>query len=192
MTTSENKKKYKCETCKGKAFSNWSANRIHMTLPNGNHLSTVWGEGTYSDNYNERSVYPPGDKGTFRSSDTVEIMFDCPEKLRKKILKLFNEGDEMPVAYLSFDRLVKNFKYACKVTMTPQEHTQKIEARIYVPEYRMGWWGGLDTRPRCSVDKKVVFDERGAKRSADKATERGTPMKSYKGRCGFWHTSRIR
>lgn len=67
-----------------------------------------------------------------------------------------------------------------------------MSAPVVVPENRQGWWGGPDTRPRCSECGKVVFDQARAERSALKATERGTPMKAYRGKCGHWHTSRSR
>lgn len=64
---------------------------------------------------------------------------------------------------------------------------------IYTPKDRMGWWGGQDTRPRCIQDDKVAFDTKErAERSALKASERGTPMNSYKGKCGLYHVTRIK
>lgn len=48
-----------------------------------------------------------------------------------------------------------------------------------------------DVRPRCIKDGKCVFNTEGdAKRSAKRATSRGTPMKHYKGDCGHWHIAR--
>ncbi len=68
-----------------------------------------------------------------------------------------------------------------------------MKARTYVPEEREGWWGGPDKRLRCTIDHKVVFaHEADAKRSADKATARGSPMQAYRAKCGHWHTSRVR
>lgn len=34
-------------------------------------------------------------------SDTVEIMFDCGPKLKKRILKKYNDGSEDPIGYLT-------------------------------------------------------------------------------------------
>ena len=55
-------------------------------------------------------------------------------------------------------------------------------APIYVPEGKMGWWGGPDFRERCSQDDKVVLDRHRAMRTAEK-----TGMNAYVGRCGHWH-----
>lgn len=68
-----------------------------------------------------------------------------------------------------------------------------MKSPCYIPEEREGWWGGPDKRLRCRADDKVVFaTELDAKRAAEKATNRGTPMKYYRGRCGHLHTARIR
>ena len=66
------------------------------------------------------------------------------------------------------------------------------KSETYVPEARQGWWGGQDTRTRCKLHGKVVFDQAGAERSAARATARGTRMHAYLGKCGHWHTSRTR
>lgn len=75
-----------------KAFNNWSQNSIHLTFPNGNSISTIWGAMTYSDNYN---VFHSGSLNTFMDSDTVEIMIlKAPKKLVEKIQKKYDfEGD---------------------------------------------------------------------------------------------------
>lgn len=68
-----------------------------------------------------------------------------------------------------------------------------MKAETYIPKDKEGWWGTPDTRLRCKADNKVVFfSERDAEISAKRATGRGTPMKHYLGKCGHWHTSRIR
>lgn len=64
-------------------------------------------------------------------------------------------------------------------------------AKCYVPEGRTGWWGGPDTRLRCQADNKVIFmSKEDADRAAQKACDRGDPMKSYRGRCGHLHIAR--
>lgn len=88
------------KTNKEKAFYNWRAGAFHLNFPNGNYLSTTFAPCSYSDNYNQR--FPVGERLFVpMKSDTCEIMFDCPEKLKKKILKKYNEGDGDPVGYLS-------------------------------------------------------------------------------------------
>jgi uncharacterized protein YlaI len=65
-------------------------------------------------------------------------------------------------------------------------------AATYVPEGRVAHFGP-DRRVRCTTCDKVVFeDEAAADRSAERATLRGTPMRSYVGHCGHWHVTRIR
>jgi hypothetical protein len=93
-----------------KAFKNWDIGRLHLNFPNGNHLSTVWADGTYSDNNMSMTVTDWLLSNTGKTpvptveSNTVEIMFSCGEKLRKKILKKYNEGDDDPIGYLTFDQ----------------------------------------------------------------------------------------
>lgn len=66
-----------------------------------------------------------------------------------------------------------------------------MKSPCYVPEGREGWWGGPDTRLRCRADDKVVFfSEADAQKAANKATNRGEPMKWYRGKCGHLHIAR--
>lgn len=74
-----------------------------------------------------------------------------------------------------------------------------MSAAVYVPENRQGWWGGLDTRPRCERCGKVAFagpDE--AERSAANIRARGNVsrgderMAAYRGKCGNWHVGHSR
>lgn len=63
----------------------------------------------------------------------------------------------------------------------------------YIPEGRVGWWGDLDARVRCTKDDKVAFASKElAQRSAAKIRERHPKkgderMMAYLGRCGNWH-----
>jgi hypothetical protein len=80
---------------KEKAFNNWRHNSIHLTFPNGNAISTVWGYCTYSDNHNYDITHeynnPIEPFETFMQSDTVEIMIlNAPEKLLKKIKRKYD------------------------------------------------------------------------------------------------------
>ena len=57
---------------------------------------------------------------------------------------------------------------------------------------RMGWWGGIDERPRCEEHDKVAFTEERAERSAEKIRARGTEMSAYLADCGHWHVGHSR
>lgn len=83
-----------------KAFKNTKHNGIHLVFPNGNWLSTIWGVGSYSDNYDIFSDDVVKDFSTFRESNNVEIMFTCGDRLKKKICKKYNEGSTDPIGYL--------------------------------------------------------------------------------------------
>ena len=81
-----------------KAFNNFRHNGLHLNFPNGNHLSTVWGGGTYTENYDRFDLIS---QPIFLESNDVEIMFECSEKLQKKIEKKFNDGGEQPIGRLT-------------------------------------------------------------------------------------------
>lgn len=86
-----------------KIFHSWDVGRFHINFPNGNQISTVWGSGSYSDNHNDEQDFKfPRMKKTF-DSDTCEIMFRCGDKLRKRILKKYNDGNMDPIGYLIFE-----------------------------------------------------------------------------------------
>lgn len=67
----------------------------------------------------------------------------------------------------------------------------------YTPSNRIGWWGGLDTRLRCTRTDKVVFIEQvDAESAARKIRERegakphkgGYVMQAYQCKdCSYWH-----
>ena len=80
-----------------KAFNNCAHNKLYLTFPNGNSLSTIWGYGTYSDNYNAGAELPIMERfSTFMSSDTVEIMvMKAPQKLIDKINRRFKTSDSV-------------------------------------------------------------------------------------------------
>ena len=80
---------------KKKAFRNFKHNGIHLTFPNGNTLSTIWGYCTYSDNYDMDGGVSVDKFDKFLDSDTVEIMIrQAPDKLKKKIEKKYDfEGN---------------------------------------------------------------------------------------------------
>lgn len=83
-----------------KAFKNVAHNKLHLWFPNGNGLSTIFGFGSYSDNYDVKT------KGnhweTFLHSNTVEIMIlNAPDKLNKKIHKKYNAEGEGVIGRLN-------------------------------------------------------------------------------------------
>ena len=94
-----------------KAFNQHRLNGFSMYLPNGNWISTVWGDGTYSDNHNyfEAGTW----NETKLSSDTVEIMIKCPEKLLEKIHKKY-DGDGQIIGYLTFSQWLEIIKLLSK------------------------------------------------------------------------------
>ena len=94
------------KTEKEKAFNNWKHNAIHLTFPNGNAISTVWGYCTYSDNHDLGDDALEFDSlkafQTFMQSDTVEIMIlEAPKKLRKLIETKYGFGGDTVKGYLS-------------------------------------------------------------------------------------------
>lgn len=94
-----------------KAFCGWDYARFHIEFPNGNHLSTVWGEGTYTECHDSNAMTDYLLKRTSErpvfNSNTVEIMFDCGEKLKKRILKKYNEGNNDPIGHLPLEKWIE-------------------------------------------------------------------------------------
>jgi hypothetical protein len=89
----------------------------------------------------------------------------------------------------------------CQNILKYADRNGSAKADTYIPTDRKRWanvpGGGLvrqlDKRIRCSRDHKVVFrTEQEAELSAARATGRGVPMKPYLGKCGHWHTARIK
>lgn len=113
MTQRKKKVKIKCETCKGKSFCNWSANRFHFNFPNGNHISVVWGCGTYTENYDCTIKEYLRDRETFSNSDDIEIMFDCSEKRKKEIFKKM-KTDSQPLGHIDMEKFVWLFNRLSK------------------------------------------------------------------------------
>jgi hypothetical protein len=103
---------------KEKAFNNWRHNAIHLTFPNGNAISTVWGYCTYSDNHDrpdlDRSLDVSLPFNTFMDSDTAEVMIlNAPEKLIKKINKKYG-GDGSVIGYLNMKQWLEIIRLLSK------------------------------------------------------------------------------
>ena len=103
---------------KEKAFYSWGVARFHLNFPNGNQISTVFGEGTYSEEHDSHAftdyLLKRTDERPVFNSATCEIMITCPDKLLKKILKKYNEGDCQPIGYLPIDKWVEIIKLISK------------------------------------------------------------------------------
>ena len=107
---------------KEKAFHSWDTARFHINFPNGNQISSVWGEGTYSDCRESKAMTDFILKRTAQrpvfNSDTIEIMFRCGDKLKKRILKKYNEGSDGPIGYLSLEKWLEIVNLVAKETTT--------------------------------------------------------------------------
>lgn len=98
-----------------KAFNNWGHNRIHLTFPNGNAISTVWGYLTYSDNHDFVSDDHLDRFNEFMQSDTVEIMIlKAQDKLRNKIEKKYDFGGDSVKGYLTITEWLDILKMLAK------------------------------------------------------------------------------
>ena len=107
------KKIIKCSTCQDKPFCNWSANRFHFTFPNGNHISVVWGAGTYTEYHNVDFTVFQNDRMTFRNSINCEVMFDCSKRKQKEIFRHFKTEDQ-PLGYLTMKDFIWLFNKLSK------------------------------------------------------------------------------
>ena len=95
------KTKFHIEDCKGKSFHGFRINGFHLNFSNGNSISTIWGTGTYTENYDlDLDKHFIDQFNEPLTSDTVEIMFSCPKKLKDKILDKYNEGKQDPIGHL--------------------------------------------------------------------------------------------
>jgi hypothetical protein len=111
--------KKKEKKIKEKAFNNWKHNAIHLTFPNGNKLSTIWGYCTYSDNHDrpdlDRSINVSLPFKTFMDSNTVEIMvLKAPDKLMKRIQKKYDFADNSVCGYLTMKQWLDVVKMLSK------------------------------------------------------------------------------
>jgi hypothetical protein len=89
------------DTMKNKSFYNFRHNAINLTFKNGNEISTVWGVGTYSGNYNN------GNFDDFLQSNNVEIKIkECDGKALNLLKTKYNlkEEDCNILAYINIDQ----------------------------------------------------------------------------------------
>jgi len=106
-----------------KAFHGWDVARFHINFPNGNHISTVWGEGTYSECHDSTAMTDyllkrTTERPVFDSSN-VEIMFDCPKSLREYIEKKYNDYNGQPIGYLPLNKWLEIVNLLAKHRRAP-------------------------------------------------------------------------
>lgn len=85
-------------------FVNCRANAFHLNFPNGNHISTIFGWGSYTENhmaYRNNAGLPNSYLEAFTGCETAEIMFDCSPRLEKKILKYLQWEGNQPVGHVN-------------------------------------------------------------------------------------------
>jgi hypothetical protein len=79
-----------------KAFVSHKTNGILLTFPNGNSLSTIWGAGSYSENYDRYSEDENIKNYDYQErlkwgSDTVEVMPICSDTVYQLLASKFSE-----------------------------------------------------------------------------------------------------
>lgn len=77
-----------------KAFSTPKFNGLHLRFPNGNMISTIWGVGSYSENYDIdgfKDFTKLYESNT--PSNTVEVMVDCSDELFKKLQRRYKTSN---------------------------------------------------------------------------------------------------
>lgn len=80
---------------------------VKIQFDNGLVLSTIWGYGTYSDNYDNETKDEYGFGNHKEGSKTVEFMFTRgDDKLIKKLCKKFGD-DENPSGYIPVSQWLK-------------------------------------------------------------------------------------
>ena len=96
-------------------------NGIRLDFDNGVSLSTIWGNGTYSDNHDYDFNHPEIDiTETYRKlietgSTTVEFMFlDGDDKLINKMCKKYG-SDDNPSGYIKVSKWIEMIAYLNKI-----------------------------------------------------------------------------
>lgn len=99
-----------------KAFTIHKVNGVYLNFPNGNGLSTIWGVGSYSDNYNNEFRNEDGVIDVLRSyteiikdgSNTCEVMPLCSELVKKLLDTTFPDNENGSVfGNLTFEQWLK-------------------------------------------------------------------------------------
>ena len=84
-----------------KAFTNHRENGVLLTFTNGNQLSTIWGGGTYCENYNKwREIGKLIEEG----SNSAEVLVSCGDKLKKRLHRKFDAVDSSIIGYLDINQ----------------------------------------------------------------------------------------
>ena len=85
------------EEIDAKAFVNHKHNGVYLKFPNGNAISTIWGQGSYSENHDFSTGDVLSDYSTLikEGSNTVEIMiYTDSTKLAKRIFRKCAPGSK--------------------------------------------------------------------------------------------------
>lgn len=122
---------------KEKAFNNWTHNSIHLTFPNGNAISTIWGYLSYCDNrYHKKDKAIIKDKfdgkayldnfQRFMDCDNCEVMIlNAPDKLLKKIHKKYEFGGDPVKGYVSITEWLEIVNLLAKDNVKKRKEEKK-------------------------------------------------------------------
>lgn len=111
-----------------KSFVNPRHNVVHLNFPNGNHISTRWGRGSYTENYDfeeAENVDSVKEYRAFIGSMDVEIMFSCGDKLKKRILKKYNDRVPDPIGYLDIGQWLEIVNLLAKERISNLERGER-------------------------------------------------------------------
>lgn len=97
-----------------KAFYNHKVNGIHLSFPNGNSLSTIWGIGSYSENHDKgfEELYDIDNftkmYNTQMGSDNCEVMPGCSDLVKKLLDATFPEEENGSIfGNMTFEKWLK-------------------------------------------------------------------------------------
>lgn len=90
-----------------KSFAAGKANHFVLNFPNGNRISSIWGWGSYTENYNVGDI---GDvlktMNEPMSSNDVEVMVDCSKELFKKLQRRYKTTNTV-FGYININQWLK-------------------------------------------------------------------------------------